>query len=254
MSFPTRNRDVDREILKRMDDHTFLSVCTSLLKRGEDDYLEKLCSGDRYYPNLFELRLRTDPRYIGTYAYKPKDISWRKYFAHVILWFEKLKTLGYDFTGNRGDPKIYHDILSKSGVINKPWLEHISPAIPTGYLDLVIFLTRFHGFADRIYLNVLLDDAFLYEQVEIAAYLVSIGAKISDEMIRLVLNRGTEKSLDFILDTTEFDYAQWFSYLRAGLPMAKWAGNEKIYQNMIDYLNEKFKLTLPVLPKFTMKN
>lgn len=248
MSFPTRNRDVDREILKKMDDSSFLSVCTQLLNKRKDDYLDKLCNGDRYYPNLFELRLRSDPRYIGAYEYKPNNISWKKYFTHVLLWVEKLKQIGYDFTGKRGDPKIYHDILSQVNPQHPYDLKILQKAVGAGYLDLLVDLTS-KPLPPAVN-DFMLSVALIFQKIDIAEYLFSKGARVNDSIIETILNGDYMTSLEFILNTTAFDYAKWFSYLRHKLLDKKTSQSSK---KMINFLNEKFKLTLPVLPKITLK-
>jgi hypothetical protein len=257
MSFPTRNRDADREILKKMDDRAFLTVCTAMLNKDKDDYMEKLCNGDRYYPNLFELRLKTDPKYVGAYSYKPSDMSWRKYFASVIIWFEKLKTIGYDFTGKRGDPKEYFNILTQKDAQDLTNVKQISNAIRIGYIDLVTHLTQnnigIHS------LNYFMDLALIRKQIDIARYFFSKGAATTDKMIESYLKSGNKEAIDFILTTGDFDYAKWFRYLNNQLTYVKYGSHEDVqrrtqqYKEMIDHLNAKFKLTLPVLPKFTMK-
>jgi hypothetical protein len=257
MSFPTRNRDADREILKKMDDRAFLTVCTAMLNKDKDDYMEKLCNGDKYYPNLFELRLKTDPKYVGAYAYKPSNMSWRKYFASVIIWFEKLKTLEYDFTGKRGDPKVYFDVLSQQDPKDITKFKQINRAIDTGYLDLVADSAK--NVVDVNTLSYFIYIALIRKQIDIATYFFNKGAVINSQNIETLLNNGNKEAIDFILTTGDFDYAKWFRHLNNQLRYVKYGSPEDVqrktqqYKEMIDHLFAKFKLTLPVLPKFTMK-
>ena len=92
----TNIKDVDRQILLKMDDREILKTC-SLNKY----FSEKVCSDD-FFHTLFQLR----------YAYllkeKPSYRRWKQHYLKTIYAIDKLKDLGVLYTEKAGmDPEYY---------------------------------------------------------------------------------------------------------------------------------------------------
>ncbi len=72
-------RDVDREILLKLDDYSLLKTCSL------NNYFKNSVCDDQF----LEKRLKLT--YPETIKFKPADKSWRQYFLEVIYYREKLQ-------------------------------------------------------------------------------------------------------------------------------------------------------------------
>jgi len=103
MSF-TGIRDLDREILLRIEsERDLLNVCST------NKYALSLCN-DTFFMN------RIIRKYPGAYEhFKKGNKKWKEIYLHLLKYIDKLN-LEYDFFYQRGDPKLYYDILSRKNL------------------------------------------------------------------------------------------------------------------------------------------
>jgi ankyrin repeat protein len=93
------NKDVDREILLRIDsDKDFIRRCSV------NQYTKNLCD-----ENLFRRRLEF--KYPDSIKYKPKDMSWKDFaLENIFVYADRLKRY-FDFNYKEGDPRDIFKIL-----------------------------------------------------------------------------------------------------------------------------------------------
>lgn len=97
------NVDADREILFRVeDDKDLLTIC-SVNKYAFND----VCN-DKFFQN------RTIKKYPNTVNLKPKEMSWKNYYLHLIYYIDKIKRQGFDYQGERDPEEIYNILLIKN--------------------------------------------------------------------------------------------------------------------------------------------
>ncbi len=90
-------RDVDREILMKLDDYSLLKTCSL------NNFRKSVCDD-----SFLERRLRET--YFETLKYKPENKSWKQYFLEVIYYMDKLSF--YDENGDKVVPKKVGDLKS----------------------------------------------------------------------------------------------------------------------------------------------
>lgn len=94
----SKNKDVDREILQRLDDRDlFRTLLTS-------KYSYDITNNDNFWRN------RLLAKYSSTIPYKPEDLSWKEYYLSVVYYIDKLlKENNFEF--KHGDPKYLYKLL-----------------------------------------------------------------------------------------------------------------------------------------------
>ena len=93
-------KDVDREILKHLDDDELLKICTINRKTWND-----VCD-DNF------LRRRVVMKYPGIEKYKNEGESWKQFFLRTIYYISKLNE-EYQFVYSYGDFKKQYELFKK---------------------------------------------------------------------------------------------------------------------------------------------
>ena len=156
-------KDVDREVLKHVDDDKLLRVCTIDRKTWND-----VCD-DNF------LRRRLVIKYPGIEQYKLENETWKQFFLRFIYYISLMKEKHqFEYTG--GNFKKQHELLENFRDID----QLITKAIEEGELSLVKFvLERSKQTGKKIEeRNLLLGYATRYRQPEIVKYLIEQGFDI----------------------------------------------------------------------------
>ena len=125
----SKNKDVDREILQRLDDRDlFQTLLTS-------KYSYEITNNDNFWRNRLLMK------YASTISHKPEDVSWKDYYLSAVYYIEELKRKGFEF--KYGDPKFLHKLLVLQR--GKRQIYYIlDELVENGYLDIA--LNIFNGF------------------------------------------------------------------------------------------------------------
>ena len=115
-------KDIDREILSKLDSDTDLFNACSVNK-----YFWKL--GDDHF-----FRNRLISKYPNVVKYNENG-KWKQYYLNVMYYISKTREV-HNFLYQTGNPKIYYDILFKTPY---PHVQ-IEKSAENNYLDLVNFL------------------------------------------------------------------------------------------------------------------
>ena len=152
-------KDVDREVLKHIDDDKLLRVCTIDRKTWND-----VCD-DNF------LRRRLVIKYPGIEQYKLENETWKQFFLRFIYYTSLMKEKHqFEYTG--GNFKKQHELLENFSDID----QLITKAIEEGELSLVKFvLESGKEIQDD---DLLLGYASKFGNFEIVRYLVEQGADI----------------------------------------------------------------------------
>ncbi len=134
-------KDVDREILLRVDD---------------DQQILDICSFNKYFVEVCNdifFRNRLAFKYPDTLDSKPHDLSWKKYYLSVINYIKKLSTT-YNFQFKTGDPKKYYEIfLWETGEYKDAPLYYVHKQIylasKYGYIDLLNIILQRKNFGNN---------------------------------------------------------------------------------------------------------
>jgi ankyrin repeat protein len=94
-------KDVDREILSKLDDRELLKTCSI------DKYTWGTVCDDAF------LRRRLLSKYSEIEQYKSEEESWKKFFLRAIYYISKMKE-EYEYNYSFGDFKKQYDILSRN--------------------------------------------------------------------------------------------------------------------------------------------
>ena len=125
MDLFTKNKDVDREILLRIDnDKELLNICNL------NKYALSLCN-ESFFRN--RLALTYPESYSIILENKPSGMKWKEYYLKIIYYVAKLAE-EYNFQFVEGDPEKYYKIL-KEPLEYKQMYE----ASKNDYLDLIIY-------------------------------------------------------------------------------------------------------------------
>jgi hypothetical protein len=118
MSF-TRIKDLDLEILSKMDDRELGRICST------DKYFAKLCQNNMFWKNRTVKRFG---KYFGNnldkYFLDSEKTTWRDYYISIIDFLEKIyskKIFHYD--GKRDDLKLLSNIIMQNDKILRKELE-----------------------------------------------------------------------------------------------------------------------------------
>ena len=150
-------KDVDREVLKHVDDDELLRVCTIDRKTWND-----VCD-DNF------LRRRLVIKYPGIEQYKLENETWKQFFLRFIYYTSLMKEKHqFEYTG--GNFKKQHELLEDfEGIVTK--------AIEEGELNLFKFVLE--NSKEKYDDDLLLGYASKLGQLDIVKYLVQRGANIN---------------------------------------------------------------------------
>jgi hypothetical protein len=96
----TNQRDLDREILLKLNDRDFLLTCNS------SRYLRENVCDEQFFKKRLTLT------YPDTLNYNLNNKSWRQYYIETVFHVAKMKEYGYDYSF--GNPKKQYMIILKS--------------------------------------------------------------------------------------------------------------------------------------------
>jgi hypothetical protein len=212
-------RDVDREILSKLDDRELLKVCSI------DKYTWNTICDDAF------LRRRLIAKYPQIEKEKRKNESWKAFFLRAVHVIAKMKErFSYEYTfGNF----VKHYNLLKDYNRNKNKNDLLIESVKNKELPLVIWSLK-KG-ADINYQNTYaLVTASENGYLEIVKYLVENGAKIhanNDEALRWASEKGYLEIVKYLVENGAKIHANNDEALR-------WA-SEKGHVKVVEYLIEK---------------
>lgn len=149
-------KDVDREILKHVDEKDLLKICT----------IDKKTWNDVCDDNFLKRRLA---RYSEIEKYKLRDETWKEFFLRFVYYTSKL----FDFKYTEGDFKEQYNLFKNSIGLKKLLMK----AVEKGQLPVVKYVKE-KGFDIHIDDELPLKLASNFGKLEIVKYLVELGANI----------------------------------------------------------------------------
>jgi hypothetical protein len=174
-------RDVDREILSKLDDQELLNACLI------DKYTWNTVCDDAF------LRRRLIAKYPEIESYKKKE-SWKQFFLKAVRYIALMKEK-YGYSYSFGDFVTQYNLLKKY-IDNKDKL--LIKSVKKGELALVIFSLK--NKARNVETLIIASENGQYEIVK---YLVEHGAKIhtqGDYALRLAARYGHLKTVKYLLE------------------------------------------------------
>ena len=230
-------KDVDREVLKHVDDKELLKFCTVDRKTWNE-----VCD-DAF------LRRRLASKYPGIEEYKREDESWKKFFLNVIYYIFKMKEK-YEFEYTEGDFKKQYFILKEAS--NYDDIDNLlTEAAKQGELSLVKFAlekgANVHAYADGALRN-----ASEKGHLEVVKYLIENGADIhtiNDYPLRQASENGHLETVKYLLQQganihAVYDSALYFATLNNHYHVVKYliehgadmhAKNDRVIKLAIKY-------------------
>ena len=187
-------KDLDREIMLKMDDQTLLNFCQT------SQYARELCDNDLFWQK------RVTQQYPRLVSIKQENYSWRQYYLYLTYWTSKLRE-EYDYVSDDfyGVPEMYYYLFRMTETdLEKPPREveqrilndRFQRASFEGFIDLVKYLAE--------------EGAFDYQEaISIAKNVETIKTLIrlaKEENIGLDYRRAL-RSQD-ILNRTNADYLE----------------------------------------------
>lgn len=145
-------KDVDREVLKHIDDEDLLKICQIDKKTWnqvcDDDFLRRRLS-----------------KYPGIVKYKRLDESWKQFFLRVLYYIGKIKEK-FQFSYTSGDFKKIHEFMK-----NGKWYKLLLEASKQGDLALVKYAIERGAFINHQYDHAELIHASQNGHLEVVKYL-----------------------------------------------------------------------------------
>ena len=204
-------KDIDREILKHVDDKELLKFCMVNRKTWNE-----VCD-DNF------LKRRLTSRYPDIEKYKRKNETWKEFYLNVVYYITKLQDR-FNFRYTEGDfrnqykilrDSHYQDILftaSRSGdkslvkyALDNRYSENINDALriasKEGHLDVVKYLVE-RGADIHSQGETPLAAAVVNGQAEVVKYLVSKGADAhvyGNYLIKLARERGQKDIMNYLI-------------------------------------------------------
>ena len=200
----TSLKDIDREVLKHIDDDQLLMICSIDRKTWNE-----VCD-DNF------LRRRLTIKYPAVDKYKKKDESWKRFFLRVLYYIGKLKE-EFEFHYTSGNFKQQYEILkeyrgldviyyaSQKGELSLiKYMEEkgydTSPFVRTaayyGHLDIVKYLVE-KGTTD-ILKNDALITASEKGNLDVVKYLLKQGANVHADEDEALINASYQGHLDVV--------------------------------------------------------
>lgn len=179
-------KDVDREILKHVDDRDLLNVC-----RVDRRMWNEICD-DSF------LRRRLS-KYPGIEKYKGKE-SWKEFFLQVIYYTSKMKD-NFKFDYKSGDFKRQYKLLGKNRKGNSLYrnTQLLSRAADEGFLDLVKYAVK-NGASVTAYNNGALRKAASRGDLDMVKFLVENGANIHRDILKYAVQNGQTEVVNFLVE------------------------------------------------------
>ena len=178
-------KDVDREILKHVDDDELIRICS----------IDKKTWNEVCDDNFLRRRLA---RYPGIERYKLKDESFKEFFLRVLYYTAKMKEK-YEFTYKSGDFKAQYDLLTKNFKNGKLYDPDglFFGAIRQGFLDLVKYVFEKRVSKDAKVLG--LRGASEEGHLEIVKWLVDNGVTGLDAALIVAADKGYLQILKYLV-------------------------------------------------------
>ena len=169
-------KDLDQEILGKVDDRELLRAC-SVDKRMWNEVCD-----DNF------LRRRLEKKYPGIEEYKP---SWKEFFLDVTRTIAEMKE-EYDFTYTGGNYKKQYNLLKKYGGVKL-----LEMAIVEGELSLVPFVfNRWEVFEP--WMSIALRHAVEKGYLNIVKLLVEKGTEIREHYINIAIQKGYTEIAEYL--------------------------------------------------------
>ena len=180
-------KDVDREVLKHVDDKELLKFCSLDRKTWNE-----VCD-DAF------LRRRLTIKYPGIEEYKREDESWKKFFLNVNYYISKMKD-EFKFEYTEGDFKKQYFILKEASNY-AGFHKLLTGAAKQGELSLVKFALE-KGASVHAYCDGALRNASEKGHLEVVKYLIENGADIhtiNDYPLRQASENGHLEVVKYLL-------------------------------------------------------
>ena len=209
-------KDIDREVLKHVDDRELLKICTVDRKTWNE-----VCDDDF-------LRRRLISKYPGIEEYKREDESWKRFFLNVIYYISKMKD-DHQFEYTKGDLYQQYHLLDKNEGEKDDLLVN---AAAKGELDLVKYALA-SGANVHAYNNAAIGNA---TDLNVVKYLVEHGADI---------HMRDEFPLHMATASNNFELVKYLVEQGADIHVmedyAFRVAKRKGYTEILDYLNGRIK-------------
>ena len=207
-------KDVDREILKHVDDRELLKFCSL-----DNKTWNSVCDDDF-------LRRRLTTKYPEIEKYKRENESWKRFFLRAIYYIAKMKEkFEYEYT--EGDFKLQHELL-------QDWRDYhvdrlLKEAAEKGILSLVKYALE-HGANIHAFDDVAVRIASTKGHLEVVKYLVEHGAYIheyDDQAFRHAAQYGHLDVVKYLVEhgvdiNVEQDYAFEWAASKGHLDVVKY--------------------------------
>ena len=188
MSFPTGQKDVDREILSKLPDEDVIKSCSS------NSYLrEKVCD-----EGFFKRRLdKNYPELRITVGEKFRFGSYKQAYLETVYYISKMKEIGYDYVRNGEVPKSQYykakrvyDTISKLKIHKYESWRGVVPLLEIIRMDdlnLIKYALKLYNFDEATRRNALSNANT--RNLNIVKYFADLGG-LSSNMIRIYLEHA----------------------------------------------------------------
>ena len=205
-------KDVDREILKHVDDNELIQACSTDRKTWND-----VCDD-----NFLKRRLH---KYPGLEKYKRENESWKQFFLRFIYYTSKMRE-DHQFEYSSGNFKKQYDLLEKRKESSNDLL---IAAAGEGELPLVKHALK-HGANIHIFNDTALRYASIKRHFEIVKFLIDNGTDIhiSDELaLRMASESGNLEMVKYLIERgaevhASNDYSLRYAVANNDLQMVKY--------------------------------
>ena len=214
-------RDVDREIVNKLNDKDLLNMC--IVNRT---YSERICNDDYF-------RIRTETRFPETVPYKDyiKVRNWKNHYLNIVKYIDLLQTdYKYDYRSDDKSPELLYlarQLVSKYSKYDKD--QALISASFNGHLPVVKYLTE-HGADVTAEDNEALRYASYEGHLPVVKYLVEHGADISandNQAVIYASENGHLPVVQYLVEndadvTAEDNYAIRWASRYGHLPVVKY--------------------------------
>jgi ankyrin repeat protein len=194
-------KDVDREVLKHVDDKQLLKICSIDKKTWnevcDDGFLRRRLS-----------------KYLGIDKYKKENESWKQFFLRSIYYISKMKE-DFEFEHTSGDFQLQYKLLANNTINSL-----LKESAERGILSLVKYAVE-HGSNIHSFDDVAVRIASTKGHLDVVKYLVEHGANIHEydnQAFRHAAQYGRLDVLKYLVEQgidihVEHDYAfEWAAY------------------------------------------
>lgn len=180
-------KDVDREILKHVDDDKLLRIC-SVDKKSWNEVCDD---------NFLRRRLS---KYPGIEKYKKESESWKEFFLQVIYHVAKMKE-EHKFDYRSGDFRRQYKLLNKNKDKNRLYrnTQLLNVAAGEGELDLVKYAVN-NGASVVAYDNGALRGAAARGYLDMVKFLVGKGANIHQNILQYSAQNGHLEVVKYLVE------------------------------------------------------